>query len=873
MKNRFKSLIVGALAISGALMLNGCGEDAVVQGHGAIAMKIGVDSHVINNVESRGDFDTLLGDITADQLKIKLEHESGKHTFSFKSADDFPTAYKFPIGKYAVVASYGTVDEEGIDKPAFEGKADIEVFTNDVTPVDLTATLANCILQVDYTSGFKVYMKDYYCELNSSSGKKYTVPELDEEGTLFFKPGSTSVTVNFVRPDGKPGTVTLPQFDAEPQHIYKVTFDIDAQFGVAVLNVTFNDKKISEVQPIDLSKDIDVIPAPFLVARGFDATKNTPIDFIENVPYNNELDIQVIAMGGLQSVKLITESRALCLEKTDGLLFPKEIELIGVSDENKELLNHYGLEVFGLWSKPDQMGIVDFGTILKSIRYISDTDLTSFTVVATDRFGRESDPMTLNLKPIKLELSLASTNGTEFQLGMYEEIAHVHVRYNGGVQFADQLKFEYTDANGNWVPTTVTEVQQTPPSSISTGNDKYQLCAFVKVPSSHEDLKIHAHCGNKVSNDVDFKRVGSYMYFDQTYDPDRLNTFATRTKVHLNMGVIDRSSIEIYARKRGEGDDAWKLMESTPVAQASVAATVTVSGLEPNSMYELKAQAKKTMAGEEGEILETADVFEVQTEKSRQIEDETEISRFDIWREVGAFHQKTNYWVTRVGQDYIARYFIGNGNNPIWKTRNELTTGQTSGDTPYYTSLSSTVPVSNGSGHAAEISAVGYGGGSTFTVGGGGNCRRRISGIMFLGDYFCDGEDPDTEVITYGIPFDTRPSGLKFQYKFKSNNGESFRVFVSIEHREADGSVVVLSSNELVSNENVTDFTEYTIPLSYQDSPLKATHITVSFLASTNEFSPSFTAVQASGDNVSNGYSNSKRIGNVLTIDDVELIY
>lgn len=143
--------------------------------------------------------------------------------------------------------------------------------------------------------------------------------------------------------------------------------------------------------------------------------------------------------------------------------------------------------------------------------------------------------------------------------------------------------------------------------------------------------------------------------------------------------------------------------------------------------------------------------------------------------------------------------------------------------------------------------------------------------MMFLGDYYCDGEDPDTEVITYGIPFDTRPSGLKFQYKFKSNNGESFRVFVSVEHREIDGSVVVLSSNEFVSNENVTDFTEYTIPLSYQDSPLKATHITVSFLASTST-SPGLSAKTGS-KGLLQGYSDSKRIGNVLTIDDVELIY
>ena len=851
-------------------MLNGCGDDAVVQGHGGIAIKIGVDSHVINCVESRGSVEELLGGVSSDQLKIKLQHESGKHTFSFKSSDEFPTAYKFPIGKYTVTAACGDVEDEGIDKPAFEGKADIEVFTNDVTPVDLTASLANCIIQVDYTSGFKIYMKEFYSELNSSSGKTFRVPGMDEDGNLFVKPGSTSVTVHFVKPDGKSGTVTLPQFDAQPQHLYRVTFDIDAQFGVAELKITYNDKTISEVTPIDLSKDIDVIPAPYLVARGFDPTRKTPIDFIENVPYNEELDIQVIAMGGLQSVKLTTVSRALCVEKTDDLLFPKEIELIGTSEEDKSLLRYYGLDVYGLWTKPDQMGIVDFGTILKSIRYIGgDDDITSFTVVATDRFGRESAPMTLNLKPIKLELSLASTNGTEFQLGMNEEIAHVHVRYNGGVQFADQLRFEYTDANGNWVPTTVTEIQQTPPSSISAGNDKFQLCAFVKVPGDHNDLKIHAHCGNKVSNDVEFKRVGSYMYFDQTYDPDRLNTFATRTKVHLNMGVIDRSSIEIYARKRGEGDDAWKLMESTPVSQASVAATVTVSGLEPNSMYELQARAKKTQAGEEGQILITNDVVEVLTEKTRQIEDEKEISRFDTWAEEGAYSGKT----LGIGESYIARYFIGSVSNQTWKTRNPLTTGQNNGATCFYTSLSSTVPISHGSGHAAEISAVGYGEGATYSnsSGSSGSIKRRISGMMFLGDYYCDGEDPDTEVVTYGIPFDTRPSGLKFQYKFKSHNNESFRAFVSVEHREADGSEVVLSSNEFVSNENVNDFTEYTIPLFYQDSPLKATHITVSFVASTAT-TPSVSGVKGS-KGLFQGFSDSKRIGNVLTIDDVELIY
>lgn len=857
--------------LAGTMLLTGCSEDSAVSQRGGIAVKVDIDSRVIDGSESRGSVGDLLGAITPDQLKVKLDHESGKHSFSYDSFDALPTTYEFPIGNYTVTAYYGDVETEGVDKPALEGTTTIEVRENRDTPVNLTAKLANCIVEVDYTDNFKEYMSNYYSQLNSSSGYTYNIPEKEDDGCLFFKPGSTSVTVNFVKPDGNSGQYTISQFDAKAQHLYKVTFDLDSRSGLLLLNITFNDKTIAEIEPIDLSKDIDVIPAPYLIARGFDPKQTAPIDFIESLPYNEELDIQVVAMGGLQSVTLATVSCALCNEPTNDQLFPKEIELIGASEADKALLRSYGLEVSGLWVNPDQMGIIDFGSVLKSIRYFKD-EQTTFTVVATDRFGRKSDPMTLRLNPIELSLTLTSTNGTEFELGMYEEVAHVHVQYNGGLQFADQLRFEYADANGNWIPTTVTGIQQTP-SSTNPGNDKYRLCAFVKVPSGHENVKIHAHCGEKVSNDVEFKRVGSFMYFNQFYDEAGLNTFATSAKVELNIGAIDRNSIEIYARKKGEGDDAWVKKTSTTVPAGSTAPIITVTGLEPDTEYEFEARGKSTMPDQTDVVLTTEKPVAVHTERALQIEGENndKIARFEDWEEIGAFSDKTAW----VGQNYIARWFVGSQAKQTWQTRNPLTTGQSNGATCFYTSLSSTVPVtgSGNTGRAAEISVVGYGEGTTFIAtssGREGSPNRRASGMLFLGNYSANGEDPANEVIDEGVAFGSRPAGLKFNYKFAPKNNEYCRVYIAVENRDG-AEPVVIAEKEFTTNQAVNDWTSKEISLEYKDSSLKATHIKVTFRASTATTPKVYTVRGSVGG--FNGYSDSKYIGNVLTVDDIELIY
>ncbi len=851
MKKIFISLIAGTL------MLTGCGEDSAVSQHGGVAVKVEVDSRVINGTESRSSLDDLLGSITPEQLKVKLEHESGKHVFSYDSFDDLPTTYEFPIGDYTVTASYGDIDIEGIDQPSFEGKTTINVRENRETPVSLTAKLANCILKVDYTDRFKEYMTSYYSQLNSSSGNTFNIPAGNDDN-LFFKPGSTSVTVGYTKPDGKSGTVTINQFEAKAQHLYKVTFDIDNSSGLVSLNVTFNDKIIADQKPIDLSDDVDVIPVPYLIARGFDPHSTTPIDFIENLPFNDELDIQVVAMGGLQSVKLMTESEELCNEAFEGNKFPKEIDLIGTSEEDKALLRFYGLEVNGLWVNPDQMGIVDFSSILKSIRY-KDGKQTKFTVVVTDRYGRESSPMTLTLNPIQLVLQLTSTNGTDYALGMYEDEAHVHVQYNGGIQFANQLRFVYFDKNGNEVSTKVNGIQQTPESN-NPGNDKYRLCAFVKVPSGHEDVKIKAYCGTHASNEVTFSRVGSFMYFDELYDPVGLNTFATSAKVHLNIGAINRSSIEIYARKKGEGDGAWTKVESSDVPAGSTAPIITVTGLEPDTKYELEVRGYSNMPGSETTLFTTEKIFEIHTEAATQLPN----GNMDIWyRDPGL----TDYWWV----DYPG----ANMSETVWGTMNQLTTSIGDGNATipnhHGASLCSFSGTRNDAGrigyngdYCAIIETVGWGNNDAPGIGTDG-AKNVTPGELYLTGS-CNISTGNAEYEKFS--FSSRPSGMKFWYKYRAKNSADYGA-AEIEVFDANGKRIAYG---IFNPRSTSSWTEYTIPLTYSADCAKAAYIQIKFKSSVNA-----DCLISNKNNLDwpprYDYKAGRYTGSGLYIDDIELVY
>ena len=143
-----------------------------------------------------------------------------------------------------------------------------------------------------------------------------------------------------------------------------------------------------------------------------------------------------------------------------------------------------------------------------------------------------------------------------------------------------------------------------------------------------------------------------------------------------------------------------------------------------------------------------------------------------------------------------------------------------------------------------------------------------LIGMLFLGSHSATSNGVET--IDYGHDFNVRPNAFEFYYKFKSLNSESFEAYIVVENRE-NGTVTQLGSGRIMSNQDQASFAPVRVNVHYTNTSLKATHMYIVFRSSTAD-NPSVEGVQGSLG-AFDGYSDSRYVGNVLTIDNVRLIY
>lgn len=203
--------------------------------------------------------------------------------------------------------------------------------------------------------------------------------------------------------------------------------------------------------------------------------------------------------------------------------------------------------------------------------------------------------------------------------------------------------------------------------------------------------------------------------------------------------------------------------------------------------------------------------------------------------------------------------------NNIWSCVNVKTFESTPNIESTYNMIASTYKETGRSGYAAALRTVGWDNGSGNTT----SIIRHVSaGKLFLGTYSFN-HDNNSEVYNYGIEYNSRPTHLRFFYKYAPYNNDSFKVIVVLENR-SDGIVTRVGQVEFVSNETKSDFTELSLPIEYINMELPITHMYVLFSSSAGY-----------SDNESEETNNLKGMvsggdyhqGSVLIIDDVELQY
>lgn len=222
-------------------------------------------------------------------------------------------------------------------------------------------------------------------------------------------------------------------------------------------------------------------------------------------------------------------------------------------------------------------------------------------------------------------------------------------------------------------------------------------------------------------------------------------------------------------------------------------------------------------------------------------------------------------------------------NDNYWSTNNDYTTRYRQGTFGYpYNCFPavSYVPGRNG-GKAAEIRNTASGAGNTEeTIFGDGKIdnRNRVAGILFTGDFECSTGVSITNYSytkTNGKEFNTRPTGLKFWYKYIPYTNDTWQAHIEL----WDENKNIIVQQNFQSSVQKNNYEEVEIELNYnaqQTYPI-CKYIYIIFQSTINEgenmpfewFKNTYVLWR---DEQQFSYEE-PHVGSILTIDDISLIY
>lgn len=819
-----KLLHYGFLLVGAALGLAACSEDNPwmnSDGEGGILPLVNADSHVKDAIPTRAT--AMTPDV--QEFGLKLTKADGQFTKTWDRLADFDEKQGFRSGEYTLEAFYGSIDEEGFEKPCYKGSAQVVVKPGEQTEVAVTATLANSMVSIDYTDAFKNYFADYQTSLHSE-GYGYNELPKDCPDPMYVAPGKVQISVAFTKPNGQSATVQPAEFTAEARHHYHVTLDCNnGNVGDAQLIVTFDDTVDQEEVIVDLSDELLNMPEPEVTPQGF--TDGQTLQLIEHSPADSPMKFTAYVPAGIQAATFTVNSDSYTPP------FGREVDLASADGAVQSQLAAAGIKVLGLFKNPDKLATVDFSGLIEQLPAGTHT----ITLQMKDRLTRVNAPVSVTVVNAPLELSFLSAPVCPFG----STSATVNISYNGTDPRRD-ITVQGLNDDGVWVDCPVTSAAATNAKARKSRSDAFPSKAYalgVTVPVTTRDIQVRIY----------YKGVQKATGVIKRGYAVEANAFARHAiltvKTNKESIASTVNSLRVY--------DGEKELGSGNITRDPANGTVTITNLKGSTRYHLYFTTASS-----GSSFTDADVA-FTTEAEAQVEN----AGMENWYSEKVHSQKT----LGIGED-IYRWFPNAQGSNYWGTRNATTTGQSTGTTCYYTSFSGTI----NSGNAAEISTLGWGKGVTF---GGANDKPQVTaGMLFMGSHSYSGSEttfePSKETFDYGRSFTSRPTSLSFDYKFTSHNSEAFKAYVVIENR-AGGKTTRLAYGELVSNTNVSNFTNTTIRLNYSNLTLKATHAYIVFISSNAE-NPGVSKHQGS-KNAFKGNSDSKYIGNVLTVDNIKFNY
>lgn len=220
-----------------------------VEGSGQVNFEIDAAAGLVEVTRSNVSDYTKLP--SAGDFTITILDASSVSVYSGKLSAWDPLT-QLQAGNYTVTATYGSMDEEGFDKPCFKGTASFAVTGNNVTNVNISALLSNTVVKVAYTDNFKNYYSDYTFKVERDGATIATFTK-DETKAAFVDGYKLTLTGEITpfqpSPDVQVSKLTFSKDYSNLNEATAYTFLFDASnVGGATITVSFNDT----VEVIDL---------------------------------------------------------------------------------------------------------------------------------------------------------------------------------------------------------------------------------------------------------------------------------------------------------------------------------------------------------------------------------------------------------------------------------------------------------------------------------------------------------------------------------------------------------------------------------------------------------------------------------------------
>lgn len=843
-------------------------EDNTILNTGKLSFQMGVDTTLVGSSSTRAsNILELSGFDDPDSYKVVISQDSGV-VAEYARFDKMPAEIELEAGAYSVEVSKGTKTAAAFNSPYFSGKQDFTIVKDMTTPVEVTASMENSRVTVDFSDDFLETYEDYTLSFMTN---KMTLPLVYEKGEyrpMYFQADASgtklTIGMELVNVYGKDVQYTATTTIKQKQWT-KLTVRTDEKGlnGVAIDVVLNDETKETVYVNIGIPDFMEQLKgAPHVTCETFQWTGNevqeTPFDLgLKDV--GNVLDaptlVSVLAGGKIAEMKL-------SLSQDNKTVFNYDLANLS-EDQQATLKNEYKLDVNSADIKDKLQYSFDMQPLLNALK--GTTAESEYLVTLSVKDALPNPNITVRSLKGTLNKVGAPSITTELSDMSFEEESYV-----GG-----EVNVEFSAPAGiKSILLSITEL------SISEDITAGSSISNIEYVSGRNQILFKPEWFNSL-------KYGTYMVtinIEDLYGQTASKSFNIVVKAPAFEWAMAKNEGDVfatYAFLRVKAKDASKVVfyhNGTPISNVSDLSrddesgivTFVWKGLTPNVKYEnitakYDGERKLDMSftTENDEPIPNGNMEEWTVgpdgmEGHGDKEDGRDgLSHIGEWKYSHVPYRSWERWFPYLNLSGIH-----------WDTLNEYTTS-TGEESQYFSKLgtgnkrwtryvsnSGTIRTSgyNG-GYAALVRTVGWGDGNT--AGDGISIINNITpGELYLGTY--------DNGAKYGIPFSSRPRGFKFKYKYEVKNSDKFIAEMVLLNENEEIVRATLDESKIGQTQTWTEVTVL-IP-EYKGKQITSMYLRfVSGKSSSRDDIITF----ASGANLTDG----ENVGSQLYIDDVELIY